>query len=308
MAITITTGTYEPFGNVVIISNGCAELQITTDIGPRIISYKALGGENFMYNDVKGEAITYHESITSTYGKEKYCFYGGHRLWETPEVFPDTYYPDDEPVKWVETPGGAIFTAPVRPNGLQYSIEVQLADEGSQVSVIGRILNAGDTPCEHAPWGITQVRAGGVAVAPQNTRDCSPLGNRLVAYWPYDDMTDYRFYPGKRYFTLRQDTACSGAFKFGISSDYCWGGYYIDGQFFKKSFSFNGNTYDYPDYGCNFESYTDYKMLELEALGPVVTIQPGQCAELAEKWEIMPANGEGLDPKSEAFADMIAAL
>ena len=170
------------------------------------------------------------------------------------------------------------------------------------------ILNAGDTPCEHAPWGITQVRAGGVAVAPQNTRDCSPLGNRLVAYWPYDDMTDYRFYPGKRYFTLRQDTACSGAFKFGISSDYCWGGYYIDGQFFKKSFSFNGNPYDYPDYGCNFESYTDYKMLELEALGPVVTIQPGQCAELAEKWEIMPANGEGLDPKSEAFADMIAAL
>lgn len=309
MSVSINTGNFDPFGKVVIISNGTAELQVTVDVGPRIISYKALGGDSFLYADIIGEAVTYNEKITEAYGKEKYSFYGGHRLWETPEIFPDTYFPDDDPVTWVQTPGGAIFTAPVRPNGLQYSIEVELADEGSQVSVIGRIKNAGDTPCEHAPWGITQVRRGGIAVFPQNTRDCSPLGNRMVAYWPYSDMNDKRFYAGPKYFTLRQDASCDGPFKFGLSCDESWCGYYIDGQFMKKTFSFTGNSYEYPDYGCNVESYTDHKMLEIESLGPVVTIQPGQCAELAEKWDITAAPKlMGLDPKSAAFADEIEKL
>ena len=77
----------------------------------------------------------------------------------------------------------------------------------------------------------------------------------------------------------------------------------------RKSFNFTGNSYEYPDYGCNVESYTDNKMLEIESLGPVVTIQPGACAELAENWEILDAGAlKGLDAKSDAFSDAIAAL
>ena len=68
MSVSVTTGVFDPFGKVVIISNGCAELQVTVDVGPRIISYKALGGDSFMYADTAGVAVTYNEKITEAYG------------------------------------------------------------------------------------------------------------------------------------------------------------------------------------------------------------------------------------------------
>ncbi len=310
MAVTVKTGTMEPFGACVIISNGDAELVVTTDMGPRVISYKAFGGKNLFYADLDRVAFTEDERILKAYGKNRYYFMGGHRLWETPELIPETYYPDDEPVTWVETGNGGVFTAPVRPYGLQYSLEVSMAEKGTKVEVVGRILNAGDSPCEHAPWGITQMAPGGVAVAPQNTLQCAPLPNRLVSYWPYDDMNDDRFYAGEKYFTLKQDTECTGPFKFGTKNDLGWCGYVVYGQLFRKTFGTPGDSYSYPDYGCNFESYTDNRCLEVESLGKIVNIQPGQCAELRETWDILPlpAGADLPDAKSAEFAALIDSL
>jgi hypothetical protein len=40
----------------------------------------------------------------------------------------------------------------------------------------------------------------------------------------------------------------------------------------------------YPDFGCNFEVFTNAEFLELETLGPIVTLQPGETAEHTEYW------------------------
>jgi len=40
----------------------------------------------------------------------------------------------------------------------------------------------------------------------------------------------------------------------------------------------------YPDFGCNFELFTNAEFLELETLGPVVTLQPGQATHHTEHW------------------------
>ena len=44
----------------------------------------------------------------------------------------------------------------------------------------------------------------------------------------------------------------------------------------------------YPDGGCNIEIYTSPKFAEMEFLGPVETVYPGNKIELAETWQLLP--------------------
>lgn len=307
MSITVTTRDFAPFGKCVALSNGDIEAVVTVDVGPRIISFTALGGENMMYADVDCKAKTVDPRLLETFGKDTYYFYGGHRLWWTPERIPETYAPEDKPVAWKETENGAVFTPDVHFTGMQYSIELKLAESGAHMEIIHTITNKSGEPCRLAPWSITQCRAGGIAVAPQNTRQCAPLPNRLIVHWPYNDMLDARFTPAARYLTLRQDANADCAFKFGMNNEAGWCGYLLDNQLLRKEFEFDANA-EYEDYGCNFESYTNENFLEIEALGPVVTIAGEESTVLAEKWDVIPYEDELADVASDAFADFVDKL
>ena len=72
--------------------------------------------------------------------------------------------------------------------GMQKTIEVHLAADGPQVTVVQSIKNNGPWPVETYPWGLTQVRPGGFAVLPQWTNPLDRYGlvcNRSLAIWPY---------------------------------------------------------------------------------------------------------------------------
>jgi hypothetical protein len=54
---------------------------------------------------------------------------------------------------------------------------------------------------------------------------------------------------------------------------------------FVKRFGYvEGKTY--PDGGSSFETFTNEDALELEALGPLTTLKPGERAELIEDWDL----------------------
>lgn len=308
MAVSIKLTELVPMGRCVEISNGDAQLLVTIDRGPRIISYKAFGGENFFFVDDTLSVCSDDKTIKEAYGKDKYLMLGGHRIWATPERLPDTYYPDDVPVEWEEIENGARFTPPAQSNGIAYSISVQLEESGAGVKVTQTVTNNGHKESWYtAPWGITQVRKGGVAVVPQNTRDDSPLANRIIVYWPYADMNDDRFSVSSRYIKLRQDMGINRSFKFGCNNETGWCGYAVAGQLFVKKFSFDANA-DYPDYGCNFESYTDANSLEVEALGGQMAIAKGESVTLVENWDVVCAHQQFPDEKTEEFDDIIDKL
>ena len=59
-----------------------------------------------------------------------------------------------------------------------------------------------------------------------------------------------------------------------------------------------GNSY--ADFGCNFETFTNEDMLEVESLGPLARIEPGAAVEHVENWFLfrnvpMPANDREVD-------------
>src|SRR5947208_2983382 len=76
--------------NCLRLSNDQVELVVTTDVGPRVVRYAMLGGENAF-----GERP--QDSITTDLGEWKPS--GGHRLWSAPEEMPASYAPDNQPLE-----------------------------------------------------------------------------------------------------------------------------------------------------------------------------------------------------------------
>ena len=307
MSVKLSTSEFAPFGKCIVISNGDIEATVTVDIGPRIISLCALGGKSFLFADTGLRAVCDDPRIKEAYGQDKYYFYGGHRLWWTPERIPETYAPEDSPVVWKETPNGAIFTPKTHATGMNYSIEIKMADSGAHMEIFHTITNVSGKTCELAPWAITQCRPGGISVAPQNTRQCSPLPNRTIVHWPYNDMYDKRFVTAPRYITLTQDVTIENAFKYGMNNEAGWCGYLLDGQFLRKEFGFDPDA-AYADYGCNFESYTNNNFLEIEALGALVSLADGDSVKLDEVYDVIPFEGEVPDVRTEEFAQFMDKL
>jgi hypothetical protein len=282
---------YKGWKNNLRISNGEAELIVTLDVGPRVISYKLAGGKNVFKE--------FEDTLGKTGGKE-WVSYGGHRLWVGPEDLTRTYAPDNGPVKFVNMeayPSQFRFTpAPDKEYGIQREFIITLALKGSKVDVVHSVTNIGDKETEMAPWALTVMAPGGIEVIPlpekrphpgppKNARspaDYAP--NQLMSIWPFTDFKDGRWNIGTKYITLKQDPK-KGPTKIGLAHRLGWVGYLNNGTLFVKRIGYQeGKTY--PDQGVNFETFTNEEMLEIESMGPIIKLAPGAKIEHKETWEL----------------------
>ena len=277
------------------LGNGTVELIVTLDVGPRILSYRKAGGTN---------PLKVFEDQAGTTGENVWRSRGGHRLWIAPEDKVLTYYPDNMPVAW-EKLGDLrvkLVASPENSTGFQKEVEITVDPTGTGVTVLHRVIRTESTPAYLSPWALTVMAAGGVAVIPhlelgQHPRDLLP--NRNLVLWPYTDMSDPRWRFGRKYLLLKQD-ATGGPTKIGLAHQMGWSGYLVGGVFFLKRYSWDP-TAVYPDNGCNFETFTNARMLELESLGPLTNLHPKQSVEHVERWELHdgPASLDATNPEEQ---------
>lgn len=289
--IQLAEGEYKAFGKCLTISNGSAEVVVTLDIGPRIIRFAAIGGANVMMEDTerKINKLEFAPDFAQKFGEDKgvWYIYGGHRLWTSPEELPRSYYPDNEPITYEKVAGGAKFTAPVQKwTQLQFSVTVTLSETDNSVHILHEITNLGAWSAEFAPWALSVLAPGGMEVVPMPQRKTGLLSNRNLVLWDYTRMNDDRVYWGDKYITLRQDSNAGEAFKIGIDSEHCWAAYFNHGDLFIKTFE-NDPSAKYPDGGCNFETYTCDRFLEMESLGALKSTAPGETVTHTENWRLI---------------------
>ncbi|MGN1058852.1 MAG: hypothetical protein ACI4QW_00350 [Clostridia bacterium] len=293
---------YASYGKCLEIENGLVRLIVTLDVGPRIIHFSLSGGKNIMFEDNERVFFKQDAALAEKFGDSTWFTYGGHRLWTSPEAFPRTYYPDNEPVACSLTEQGAIFTPPMQKwNQYTCALEIAMADNTPDVTVIHRVTNHAAWDVTLAPWGITVLASGGTEIIPQPTRDTGLLSNRLVALWPYAKMNDPRVTWGDRYITLRQDGVADKNCKLGITSQHGYAMYFKHGDLFIKRFTpvVDGS---YPDGGMSFETYTNRLFLEMESLGELRTLAPEETAEHTERWSLY---REALPNPSEDAIDQV---
>lgn len=270
---------YKNYGRCACLETDRVLMMATVEFGPRIIYFGLKGEENILFED------TGRKFFLDVSGYGTWYTYGGHRLWRSPEIVPETYYPDNSPVCAEFADGILKLTADATPFGTQYSIEVSF-NEDESLKVVNKILNCSDKPLKFAPWAITGLAAGGTEFIELNTEDTGYLPNRAVVYWPYSKIKDERFDICDDNAVLRMDPSKSEAFKVGFNVVSGKAVYVKGNQTYTKLF----DTYDkdavYPDFGCNFETYTNGDFIECEVIGAQKDYAPGECAQINETWII----------------------
>ena len=274
---------YLDFPNCLRLTNGDAEVVVTTDFGPRIIGYSLAGGENILgYHP--------HAQVETELGTWKP--YGGHRLWIAPENMPNSYAPDNATVEHAfdEQKRSVRLTAPVEAaTGMQKEIIVALDETGSGVSVHHKIINRGAETAELSVWALTIMRGGGEVFipnepyAPYSPQTLLPVRN--LTCWSYTDFTDSRWQFNRDFIRLKVDENKAEPQKIGVLNKQGWAMYRARGLEFVKRFEFVEDAV-YPDMNSNTEVYTAGSFVELETLAPLRKIALGESAEHAERWEL----------------------
>ncbi|MEF8975618.1 MAG: hypothetical protein V5A21_05245 [Halapricum sp.] len=272
----IETITYEGWENCIRVSNGLVELVATTDVGPRIVDFRPVDGENVFFLD---------EDAAGKTGGEEWELYGGHRLWHSPEDDFRTYQPDNEAVDVETTERGCRLVQPVEDEtGIRKAIEVKMAPDEPTVAITHELTNEGVWSVELAPWAISVCEPGGTAVVPFPGGDPGGLlPDRSLVFWPYTDPSDDRLSYVDDHVLVEQ--AEGPEMKVGTNALEGWAAYVNDGQAFVKTFDHDPDAI-YPDRGSSVEVYTLDFMLELETLGPLVELEPGETASHTERWHL----------------------
>lgn len=274
------------------LANAESEMIISLEVGPRIISYRLTDHDNILKN--------YPEQIGQA-NEDAWMIRGGHRLWTAPEDEKATYHWDNEAVEYREEGDGFItFLSQQRePIRVAKELSIRLAEEGTQATIRHTVRNTGDEPLRLASWALTVMEPGGMAILPHPPMGSHPedlLPDRSLILWPYTDLTDPRLHLGRRFLTLRQ-SADFGPIKFGLAHRCGWAAYLWADNLFIKKFRYEEGA-SYPDFGCNFEAFTNEQMLEIETLSPLADLAPGQSVGHEEMWSLYPLT-EALELSSE---------
>jgi hypothetical protein len=197
-------------------------------------------------------------------------------------------------------PDGVRLSAPAeRGSGIAKSIQIRLASGCEAVTITHELRNDNPWAVELAPWALTMFRMGGVAILPQSIGNADPDGlipNRHLVLWPYTSVHDRRMSLGDDFVLLKGDAEIP-ACKIGCDNPSGWVAYWLEGVLFVKRFRHEAGA-RYPDRGCSTEIYCGDEFLELESLGPLSWIAPGEKVMHEERWEMYDDLGQPFIPAS----------
>jgi hypothetical protein len=267
------------------IGNAHMRLEFLAEAGPRIVRVFLDGSpENQL-----AELPTL--SWQTPHGE--FFIRGGHRLWHAPEAFPRTYAPDNSDLLVDEAEGGVRLHLRDEPGtGLSKTLIIQLEPDRAALTISHRLQNHGPWPVELAPWAITMLPLGGVAILPQPpgaSHGENLLPNRQLALWAYTSWRDPRLDLHDDYLLVHGQPIMP-PLKLGYLNSRGWLGYLRAGVFFYKQFAPQLGR-PHPDLGCNSECFCHELFLEIETLGPLQSLAPGEQAEHTEHWEFIAAPG-----------------
>ncbi|MBN2327735.1 MAG: hypothetical protein JXR73_11330 [Candidatus Omnitrophica bacterium] len=303
--VTIQKTSFEGWDNCYRVSNGEVELIAVADVGPRILKFGFTDRPNL---------LSVSSNSTGQTGGDSWKGYGGHRLWVAPETADVTYYPDNFECD-VQIGGGALtLTAPVEVldadlrASLSFSeiqqkavdpefrkqlrfrkqMEIRM-DESGEATIWHRVANCGLQTYQMAPWALTVMDKEGIGIVPNPPYAPHGPGHwlpeRSIITWSYTNMADPRLLFMKKYISIRQDPSIRAPLKIGFSTTQGWTAYALKDQLFVKKLDYFQDQI-YPDMGCSVEVFTSSGMMEVESLGPLTTLKPGDAAAHRERWKL----------------------
>ncbi|MEM1772223.1 MAG: hypothetical protein QXQ71_00140 [Desulfurococcaceae archaeon] len=265
------------------------KIGVALDFGPRIL-YLGLNSESYnLFNIIPEVQLETPDGI--------WRIYGGHRLWTAPEDFPRTYTIDDKPVYIDLLENRIIINGnPDYRNNVLKKIQIEPGEKEYTLKITHEITNIGRWPIEYACWAISVMQPRGLTIIPLKPKRVDKYGllpDRVIAIWPYTRLDDPRLVFRDKYMVVKHDPSIEKPFKIGARANPPLLAYWVDEFLFIKRIKVEDDKY--PDYGVTVEVYANDKFLELETLGPLKIINPGESNKHVEEWEVKKLKGLRVD-------------
>ncbi|HLT73103.1 MAG TPA: hypothetical protein VKZ75_10645 [Cyclobacteriaceae bacterium] len=290
---------YHGWPHCIRLFNDEIELVVTTDIGPRIVQFGFIGKRNLFYL-VPQQA--------GKMGGEAWRIYGGHRLWHAPEAMPRTYHPDNQRIEFAVSDNCVrLRQGRESTTGIVKEIEITLDQDKNEVTVLHRLVNENLWDIELSVWALSMLAPGGRAIIPHEPYGAESdflLPARSLALWQFTKMNDPRWIWGEKYIQVKQDPLHTSDQKIGVTNKQRWAAYHLNGDLLIKTFDYDPDS-SYPDFGCNNEIFVNGEFLEIETLGPLTKLAPGEAAEHRERWLLATATS---DEREESIDSAILPL
>ena len=270
---------FEGFSSIKL-SNDHISLWVTKDVGPRILG--------LCLNDQDNLMAVIPDATIPVDGAEDYSLRGGHRLWYGPENPGITYITDDQPVVITAIENGVeVIQFADIPTGIQKSIRLILDERLASITLDHKLTNRGINDFVLTPWAITMLKPGGIGFIPIQNEFDDPFGvlpNRQLVFWPYTKINSPHL-ELKDLAVGVKATMSDGALKIGLPNPDSWLAYGINNVLFVKRSKYQQNA-NYIDRGASSQIYCNPNLIELETLGPLVNLKPGESVLHQEVWHI----------------------
>ncbi len=287
------------------LQNPFLSVDYLAQAGPRLVRLLVAGSDQNLLAELP------EMTQPTPYGD--YHILGGHRLWHSPEAMPRSYLPDNEGVQVENLPGGTLpggsvrLTQPVEPgSGMRKAMLLNLSADAPVLTIQHSLTNAGLWPVECAPWAITQLRLGGLAIIPQQVGVPAPqlLPDRRMTIWNYTRLQDPRLHLGDDFILLEAASRLPPC-KIGVSNPQGWVAYLLGDVLLVKRFTPQPDL-PHPDSGCDTEVYCNDQFIELETLGVLQVMQPGQTVTHTETWQVY--TGVKFPPTLDGVRGLVKSL
>lgn len=293
--VTVKKIDYEGWKDCWEISNPVVKLVVVPQIGGRIMEY-SIDGENVIWQNEKELGKITGSDVGRTWRN-----YGGHKAWNAPQsrwhtTDHDCYY-DSKPAQVEPLPGGCgirVTCAPIEHLGYQFLRDIELSLTTSRVRVTERMRNISDHDITWSVWGVTQVKVPCWIAFPINEHS------------KFEDGWNVIYPVGKKLTQIRR-VGSIGIMRYNNATENwatdAMAGWmaYIKGQLaFTKQWATRSVGVTYPDGGCDAAFYTCRAdsfggYAEMEVMGPIVTLKPGEETILVEDWFLTRLNQSAKD-------------
>jgi hypothetical protein len=259
---------YRDWPEAYLCTEGQLRLIAVTSLGPRLLSLCFDGGENLLYEDHT------HFKVGA------WRLYGGHRFTVAPESAA-SYAPDNQPCH-VRAEGNSLMIEQRLDDGLLRGLEIAPGPSPSGFRLRHVLRNQLDQPWRGALWAITCVPPASRLVVPE----CSGPAR----FWTGENeryangsSPQWRVEAGRVVIIPSGEKG-----KIGLRAERpqlevvgCETAFVIQGpDRIPRA--------PYPDEDCNVEVFTCADYLELETLGPLTTLLPGQELTHEQQWRVVP--------------------
>lgn len=264
-------------GNLLRIADDRTELFVALDFGIRIIRLNCIGMENLLYNQPSDRS----DQLTTEYGWQ---IFGGHRFWAAPES-EKSYFPDRDPVSVKQEDGCIkVIQKPDPWTGFQKEIDIAFTSDG-RIEVKHILINRSDERKKAAAWGITTLKGGGTAYVPFQRGEAGEYNpRRVLSIWGRGSLADPRIEYADDEIRIRH-MPMESSLKIGVYNRS--GSVSMENLGQKLEIGFEPLEISaYPDNGSNTELFVNRHIMELETLGRLTDMAPGESAIHTEYWRL----------------------